>query len=166
MTEKDAVEKVEIRIYELGFHIVPSIAEEKLPAELTALKDLLEKHGATFISEEFPKLRPLSYMMTKVVGAKHLKFDTAYFGWVKFEIDPSTVDALKKLLERNDSVLRFIFVKTVRESTMSVLKLPMHRSSDAKPIPGLDNDAKKDTPIKSPMSEAELDKTIDALVVE
>ncbi len=166
MTEKDTAEKAESRIYELGFHIVPSIAEEKLPAEVAALKDLLEKHGALFISEEFPKLRPLSYVMTKVIGAKHLKFDTAYFGWIKFEMEPSSVNALKKLLERNDNMIRFIFAKTVRENTMSVLKPPMHRSSEVKPIPGLGKDANKEAPVKSPMSDAELDKTIDALVVE
>ena len=46
---------------------------------------------------------------------------------------------------------------------MSVIK-PAYRSTEAKPIPGIDT--KKDAPVKSPVSEAELDKTIDALVVE
>lgn len=86
MTQIDATEQAENRIYEIGFHIVSSIPEEKLPAEMTIIKDLLESVKATVISEEFPKLRALTYTMTKVVGPKHLKFDTAYFGWVKFEM--------------------------------------------------------------------------------
>ena len=163
MTSKDTADQADNRIYEVGFHIVSSIPEEKLSAELTAVKDLLEKSGAIFISEDFPKLKPLSYQMTKVVGAKHLKFDTAYFGSVKFEMNPENVEFVKKAMELSETILRFLIVKTVRENTMSVIK-PAYRPTEVKPIPGLDN--KKDAPVKSPVSEAELDKTIDALVVE
>lgn len=166
MTEKDQVEQAENRIYELGYHVVSSIPEEKLPAEVTAVKDLLEASGAVFISEEFPKLKTLSYAMTKVVGARHLKFDTAYFGWLKFEITPGAVDAIRKALEKNDNIIRFILIKTVRESTIAVIKTPTYRAEEKKPIPGLGVNGKKNMPIKSPMSEAEMDKTIEALVVE
>ena len=163
MTSKDSADQADNRIYEVGFHIVPSIPEEKLSSELTAIKDVLEKSGAVFISEEFPKLKPLSYQMTKVLGPKHLKFDTAYFGSVKFEMAPENIDTVKKTLELSETVLRFLIIKTVRESTMSVIK-PAYRPTEAKPIPGIDT--KKDALVKSPVSEAELDKTIDALVVE
>lgn len=163
MTEKDNSDRSENRIYEFGFHIAPSIPEEKLSAEVTALKDVLEANGAVFVSEDFPKKKALSYVMTKVVGAKHLKFDTAYFGWVKFEMNPASIEAVKKTLERKDHILRFIVVKTVRESTLSVARPPVFRS-EPKPIPGVDT--RKGISVKSPISEAELDKTIDALVVE
>ncbi len=163
MTLNDSNEQAENRIYEIGFHLVSSIPEEKLSAEVTIIKDVLEKNGAVFISEEFPKLRPLSYMMTKVIGPRHLRFDTAYFGWVKFEMDPASIDTAKKILERNDNVLRFLIVKTVRESTLAVIKPPTFRTEE-KPIPGID--VVKDAPVKSPMSEAEMDKTIDSLIVE
>ncbi len=165
MTEKDTEELAENRIYELGFHIVPSIPEEKLSAEVTVVKDLLEASGAVFISEEFPKLKPLSYQMTKVVGPKHLKFNTAHFGWIKFEMNPEAILKIKQALERNDNILRFIIVKTVRESTMSVIKAPVFRSQvSPKPIPRVSS--RKTGEIKSPISVAELDKTIDALVIE
>ncbi|KKU26983.1 MAG: hypothetical protein UX39_C0005G0021 [Candidatus Magasanikbacteria bacterium GW2011_GWA2_46_17] len=163
MTSKDSADQADNRIYEVGFHIVPSIPEEKLSSEMTAIKDVLEKNGAVFISEEFPKLKPLSYQMTKVLGPKHLKFDTAYFGWVKFEMAPENIDIVKKALELSETILRFLIIKTVRESTLSVIK-PAYRPTEAKPIPGIDT--KQDAPVKSPVSEAELDKTIDALVVE
>ncbi len=163
MTLKDSADQADNRIYEIGFHIVSSIPEEKLSAEVTAIKDVLEKSGAVFIAEDFPKLKHLSYTMTKVMDAKHLKFDTAYFGSVKFEMNPEVIDAIKKTLERSDIILRFLIVKTVRESTLAVIK-PAYRPTETKPIPGIDT--KKDALVKSPVSEAELDKTIDALVVE
>lgn len=163
MIIKDSADQVDNRIYEIGFHIVSSIPEEKLPAEMAVIKELLEKNGAVFISEELPKLKHLTYKMTKVVGARHLKFDTAYFGWVKFEMDPGKVEVVEKALKLSDTILRFLIIKTVRESTMSVLK-PAYRPTEAKPIPGID--VKSDLSVKPPVSEAELDKTIDALMVE
>ena len=163
MTEKDNSDQADNRIYEIGFHIVSSIPEEKGSVEITVIKDVLEKNGAIFISEDLPKLRSLSYQMTKTVGAKHLKFDTAYFGSVKFEMSPENIDTIKKALELSETILRFLIVKTVRESTLAVIK-PPYRPTEAKPIPGMD--LKKDGLVKSPVSEAELDKTIDALVVE
>ncbi len=163
MTEKDNSDAAENRIYELGFHIVSSIPEEKLPAEVTAIKDVLGENGVAIIAEDFPKLKHLSYTMTKIIGPKHLRFDTAYFGWVKFEMNPEAIGKVKTALERNDNLLRFIIIKTVRESTLAVVKPPVYRS-EPKPILGIDK--KKAAPVKSSISEAELDKTIEELMVE
>ena len=164
MTEKEAVPETENRIYELGFHIVSSIPEEKLSAEVTAIKDVLEKNGAVIFAEEFPKLKHLAYVMTKVINAKHLKFDTAYFGWLKFEITPSVIKTVKEALDLSNSILRYIVIKTVRENTLSVAKPPVFRATEPKPIPSVST--QKAGEIRSPVSEAELDKTIDALMVE
>ncbi|MBI2476154.1 MAG: 30S ribosomal protein S6 [Candidatus Taylorbacteria bacterium] len=164
MSETESLEQTESRIYELGFHVVSSIPEDKLPAEVTAVKDILAEHGAVTIAEDFPKLKHLTYTMTKVVGPKHLKFDTAYFGWVKFEINQERIDKVKTALERRESVLRFIIVKTVRESTLAIIKPPAYRP-DIKPARGV-GEIPKNKEIKSPISEAELDKTIEELMVE
>ena len=163
MAEQDIKESPENRIYEIGFHVVSSIPEEKLAGEFTAIKDILATNGAVFISEDFPKLKHLTYVMTKIIGPKHLKYDTAHFGWIKFEMNPETIDSVKKILERNDNILRFLVIKTVRESTLSVARPQMHHG-DAKPTGT--GEIPKNKGIKSPISEAELDKTIDALVVE
>ncbi|MBU6390528.1 30S ribosomal protein S6 [Patescibacteria group bacterium] len=166
MTESDKVteDQSDNRVYELGYHIVSSIPEEKLAGEVAAVTDLLGSHGAVVIAEEFPKLKHLSYAITKVLGARHLKFDTAYFGWIKFEMEPAALLAVKKALQGNENILRFIVIKTVRESTLWVPKPPVFRSGEEKPIPGMGD--KKGDPMKPAMSEAEMDKTIEALVVE
>ncbi|MDO8590639.1 MAG: 30S ribosomal protein S6, partial [bacterium] len=149
MTQGDIADQADNRIYELGFHIISSIPEEKLTAEVTAIKDVLEENGAIFIAEDFPKLKHLSYVMTKTVGPKHFKFDTAYFGWVKFEMNPEPLDKVKKLLDRNDNILRFILIKTVRESTLAVVKPPVYRS-ESKPVGS--GEIPKNKEIKSPVS--------------
>ncbi|MDO8591285.1 MAG: hypothetical protein Q7R65_04925, partial [bacterium] len=60
-------------------------------------------------------------------------------------------------------ILRFILIKTVRESTLAVVKPPVYRS-ESKPVGS--GEIPKNKEIKSPVSEAELDKTIEQLIVE
>lgn len=115
MTETD---KTAGTVYEVGFHIVPTVSPENLPKEVDAIKAILGAQGATIISEEFPKLRALAYQMIKVVGPVRHRVDSAYFGWIKFEGPKETVAELNKALAASDKVVRFLIVKTVRENTI------------------------------------------------
>ena len=47
--------------------------------EVENLKNFLVKEGAVIISEEIPKMRELSFIMSKAIGGLKKKFDTAYF---------------------------------------------------------------------------------------
>lgn len=109
-----------VTVYELGFHIATTLPEEKLPAEVTAVKDVLEKAGVEFISEEFPKLVSLAYTIVKKTQSGTMKFDDAYFGWVKFAVDSGKLAEIKAGLESNSNIVRFLIIKTVRENTMPV----------------------------------------------
>ena len=162
MSEAENIDKAENRVYELGFHFLGNIAEERLPAEVTVIKDTLESRGAVFISEEIPRLKQLSYPIIKISGPKRTKFSNAYFGWLKFEIDPKELTEIKKTLERSENILRFLLVKTVRESTLAVIKAPSYRM-EFKPIPTVDS--RKDES-KVEISEAEIDKKIEEMVAE
>lgn len=144
-------------IYEVGYHVLPTVAEERLAAEVTALKDMLESNGAVFISEEFPKLRPLAYMIKKAIAGKYHSFSSAYFGWVKFELPTASIPAVKKALDEHPQILRSLLIETVRESTLA----PIRPAYQARP-----KDAKKPEEGGKPVSTEELDKTIDQLVVE
>lgn len=105
-------------VYEVGFHIVPAVSPENLPKEVDAIKAVLGAHGATIISEEFPKLRPLSFTMVKVVGQVRHKYDTAYFGWIKFETTAEAAVEINKAFSASEKVLRYLLVKTVAENTL------------------------------------------------
>ena len=106
------------RVYELGFIFVPTIAEEKIAGVYETLKKNLTGHGAEIIAEESPAIRPLAYEMIKVIANKNNRFSQGYFGWVKFEMDADNADALKKELDINLEIIRYMLTKTVRENTM------------------------------------------------
>ncbi len=146
------------RIYEVGYLLVPTISEEELPREVTALKDVLEKEKVAIISEEFPKLRPLAYFMQKRAGGVYQKHTNAYFGWVKFEASPESVLRIDLACKSNEKVLRYIVVKTVREQTLTMGRTRTERR-ERKEVP-------KDVPVGVPVSEAELNKSIEKLIAE
>ncbi len=163
---KEGMEEMEseARIYEIGYHIVPLVAEEAVPAKMAEVKAVIEKQKGVMISDEMPKLMPLAYTIAKTVeGKKHI-FDKAYFGWIKFEVDSSALPAIEEAMKANENVLRFLLVKTVRENTMnSMAKILSQGKMDKEKAAKTASDAvEKD---KKPVSVEELDKTIDELLV-
>ncbi|ETB63920.1 TPA: hypothetical protein DIC38_01690 [Candidatus Nomurabacteria bacterium] len=151
--EKD----VKTSIYEIGYLMVPSIAEENLGGEVTSFKDSLSSYGAVFISDEYPKLIELAYEMTRSVNNKKQKFSYGYFGWVKFECSTNGAQEIKEALDKNEKIIRYLLVKTVRENTMSVKRSYNRQDSKRKVTPRVEETEK--------VSEETIDKEIDALVV-
>jgi len=158
---KDLVkDEGEIQIYELGYHLLPTIAEENINEEVAKIHSILTQNGANIIGEGLPSLRELSYQIQKRIETKSLQFSKAYFGWVKFELDRSKIAAVKSKVEVEGSVLRFLIVKTVRENTMHVIsKIPTFKKENTK------EEILIDAEEKVPVSEAEIDKSIDELLV-
>lgn len=149
------------KVYELGVNFVSSLAEEQVPAQFDAIKSLIEKAGGSFISEEAPKLRQLAYTMVKNIQGKNYKHDRAYFGWVKFELESEKINDLKETLDRNDNILRYIIVKTVKENTLYSHKLALHKAEAAKKEETTEVVEAQEEVV---VSDEELDKTIDDLV--
>ncbi len=150
----------ENRVYEVGYLLLPSIPEEQVSSHVSLIKKLIEGTGGELVSSEDPKLRHLSYEMKKLVGTNSVGFRSAYFGWLKFEMSAEGALELKVGLDKNESILRYLLIKTVRENTYiprgsieegGALVVP--EEVVAQPVP-------KDVPIAT----EELDKSIDALV--
>ena len=151
-------------VYEVGYLMVPTIAEEGLGAEVTALKDLLSNNGAVFISEEYPKLIELAYQMVRSISNRKQKFTTAYFGWVKFECSSLQAKEIKNLLDKNEKLVRFLLIKTVRENTMSV-KRTYSKPEGTKRKVSTPKSSEVQTEGETAVVEEVLDKEIDALVL-
>jgi len=152
-----------LQVYEVGYHIVSAVSAENLPNEVENIKNFLVKEGASIISEEFPKMRELSYSIKKTTGGAKRNFDTAYFGWIKFDAGEAPVAKIKKFLDENENILRFLLIKTVKENTLFSPKIYDAALKEETKSVKKDSSAKE---IKSPISQEELDKTIDKLIAE
>lgn len=168
----EALAEAETQIYEVGFHIVSSVSEDTVSGEVEAIKSLIEKSGGVFIADEFPKKISLAYTITKDIEGKRQRFDTAYFGWIKFEMKTDSIIDLKEGMDVNKNILRFLIIKTVKESTLmpkSVISPKAEVIKSVKPLPAGRQEKPKEVvneKAKTPVSEEELDKTIEELIVE
>lgn len=157
-------------VYELGYHLLPTIAEENLQSEVAVIKSIIEKNNGTLITEEAPKPMQLAYTIFRGEGGKNKKFDNTYFGWMKFEMEAGNIQAAKEALDEHEQLLRYLLIKTVRESTLAPKKLifekPFQKPKITLPPPvKLKPVAKKEEP-KQTISDEELDRTIEELVAE
>lgn len=154
--DKD-IEKIS-RVYEVGYLLVPTIAEDGVPAVYGNMKELIASFEGVVISDEMPRMIPLAYSMVKVVANVRNKFNNAYFGWFKFTMDSDKVLELKKKLDLSPDVIRFLILKTVKENTIAAkrfVRTELHKRPSTKKIEGEE---------AAPINKEEIDKEIDAMI--
>jgi len=147
-------------IYEIGYNLIPIISEEEVAKEVGKIKEKINSLGGAVISDEYPNQIKLAYEMTKEIDNKNVRFNSAYFGWIKFELEPEAVAEVKKMVDSDLNVLRFIIIKTVRENTIYTPKItkPARRpSSEDLVSSGVES---------LPIDEEAVDKKIDELIDE
>jgi len=149
----------ERRVYELGYLLVPTIAGEEVAGVAGGFKDLVHSLGGEFIGEDAPKMIDLAYSMLKVTSNVRNNFDTAYFGWVKFYMEPSKVLDMKKKLDFDANVVRFLILKTIKENTMASKRFVGRDSAYRKQAPKTEG-----APEATPINKEEIDKEIEAMV--
>lgn len=161
--ENDIMNEIEgeanSRVYELGYLLVPTISEADLPVVFGNLKELVSSLGGIAIADDMPKMIGLAYKMVKVIANVRNKFNTAYFGWIKFTMDSDKVLELKKKLDLDPNFIRFLILKTVKENTIATKRFVGRDNVHKKPS------VKKDeNEVVVPINKEEIDKEIDAMV--
>lgn len=168
-TEKQNETTDEVLVYELGYHALSSLSEEQLGAEVSKLKEHIAQAGGTVLAEEAPTMFRLAYTIVRSVGGKREKYDTSYFGWIKFELPFGVVSSLEAELNKRDTILRFLIIKTVREDTRAGKRVLQAKEEKApqSPVAAVATTSAPVVAAKSEeVSEEELNRTIDELVVE
>ena len=149
------------RVYEIGYLLAPTIPEEEMSAVYGSLKELVASFGGEIISDEMPKMIGLAYAMPKILKNIRHKFDMAYFGWMKFSMDPEKVLELKKKLDLDLNIIRFLTIKTVKENTIATKRF-MHRDMAYRRPPVIKKKEEAENAV--PINKEEIDKEIDAMV--
>jgi len=152
-----------LRIYEIGYMLVPTKKEEEVEASVTEIRAMIEKAGGKFLAEGAPTLQRLSYLISVREKGKHVDHDRGYFGWLKFEAPTEVAATLEKALREMDGVMRSILFRTVREETRARFKTAaireVRRGDILKAAPRAEETA-------APVSEEDLDKAIEGITAE
>ncbi len=120
ITESES--KGETQVYELGYLLLPSVAEDKLDAVVAKLRQAVKAAGGEELDAEAPEYLELAYTMSKTVGASRYVVNDAYIGWLKFEVSPEAVNQIKAAIEGVEEVLRSLLVKAPRETSFTFAK--------------------------------------------
>ena len=113
----------ENRVYEISYILVPTITEDAAAEKINSLKQSIASQGASFISEEAPYMRDLAYEMLRVIKNVNNRFDTGFFGWIKFELDPASLAKVEKMFKLDEDVIRYIAVKADRDINIYTKKV-------------------------------------------
>jgi ribosomal protein S6 len=149
-----------LAVYELSFLLLPSLAQEQVPAKADAIKNVVTSAGGTVISGEEPILIDLAYGMVKVISTVRHKVTTGYFGWTKFEISTTGIEAVKKALDSNDDVIRYLIIRTVRENTLLNGKMKLQKEMIRR-----DEEVEEEVVAEKEIVPEDVDKSIDELVI-
>lgn len=155
-------------VYEVGFHLVPTVGEDGVAAVVEKIRKLLG--DAEIIAEHFPQKMTLAYTIeratqgpsTTLGASKREKYSESYFGSIKFATEREALPALAEALRAMKEVLRFLLIETVREEAPAPARRAVFTSSRLegevlqKPVAREEKGGE--------VSEEELDKSIEALV--
>lgn len=150
-------------IYEVGFHLVPTIAEDGVGAAVEKVRKLIGD-DAEFISEGYPTKVNLAYVIERATQGKREKYGEAWFGWIKFATTRNKLPAIEAGLNASREVLRSLIIETVREDIVAPKARAVFASDRLEGETIKKPQAAKE--VAAPVSEAELDKSIDALTTE
>ena len=106
--------ELELQAYELAFHVLPTVAEGEVKTVFENIKATIIKHGGALISEEAPARFDLAYDIVKVLEGRNRKFSSAYFGWVRFELEANKVAEVTEVVEGTKELLRHLLIRLTK----------------------------------------------------
>ena len=158
-------------VYEVSFHIIPTVGENGVPVVLEKVRVLLgdpdgktsssNGAGAEIISQTFPTKMTLAYRVERAQAGAREKYTESYFGFIKFATNRENIVAIEQGLRALHEVLRYLLIETVRED---ITQAPRRAVFSSDRLEGKTIEKPAHAPEKTAeVSEAELDKSIEAL---
>jgi ribosomal protein S6 len=104
----------ELQSYELAYHVLPTVAEGEVDSVTAALKELITKAGGSITSEESPERFELAYEVEKYLEGKYRRFNSAYFGWVRFTLTSQALPGVTAEVAEHKNILRHLMIRLTK----------------------------------------------------
>jgi ribosomal protein S6 len=138
-------------VYELGYHILPTLSEEAVQQEVNAITEVLKSLNVEFVAEKLPVRLDLAYTIEKKIDGANRRFESAYFGWVAFTLQANQIGAVKTAMDHDLNILRYLIVKTSRDAVAANM---------AEPTVDISTKALRETEVGGEVSEVALDTVL------
>ncbi|MDA8596982.1 30S ribosomal protein S6 [Candidatus Pacebacteria bacterium] len=100
--------------YELAFHVLPTVAEGEVNNVYDAIKSAITDANGEIFDEEAPERFELAYEIVQNVEGKNRKFNSTYFGWVRFRVLSEEIAAITANIDGQAEVLRHLLLKLTK----------------------------------------------------
>ena len=160
-TTMPAAEAAERNIYELAFHVLPTVAEGEVSGVFDAIKALITTNAGELTDEEAPARFDLAFEVIKHIEGKNRKFTSAYFGWVRFSSEAEAIAMINEGLDENISLLRHMVIKLTKAEEAEAFRFhealdtPMVEDGEEAPK---EKEEKKEAPDKEATEEKKEEK--------
>lgn len=111
---KETMPAADAAHYELAFHVLPTVAEGEVADVFASLKTAIEKAGGTITLEEAPARFELAYEIIKLLEGRNRKFTSAYFGWIRFTLEPAKLAEVTEEVEGINQLLRHLVIRLTK----------------------------------------------------
>lgn len=142
------------KLYELGFHIIPTVTEDKVTDVFADITGIISKNGGEVVKSAEPKAIELAYTIIKKIGGQNQRFSSAYFAWIIFNASSEAVEKIKAEAKADERIVRYLIVKTVDDFEHSTAKLAAEESESSEGEEE-DGDSKKEDDSKKAKSVSE-----------
>ena len=109
-------DKIESKIYELAYHLIPELEEADVRAHAQELSDLITQNNGSVLSSKGPKRSHLSYPI------RHKQY--GYFGVFEFTAPAEAIEKVNAQIKLQNDILRFLLIKKSRSKTLRTLGEP------------------------------------------
>lgn len=123
---------IDDRVYEISYILDDKLSEQEAVSKAESIKSAIATLGGSFIGEESPYLRELAYEMIRVQNNTNIRFNSGYFGWIKWSGEGQAIKKLDHDLGLDETVVRFLIVKTVKENTVFTKRVAPVKLEDLK----------------------------------
>lgn len=161
MATKKEAEINASRVYEVGYHILPTVEGDAVEKVVQGIREGITEKGGVLIAEGTPQEMQLAYTMYVNNEGKNTAYDRAHFGWIKFELPAEGIAKLEESLAGNKKILRSIVFKTVKEETRASVKIGALREVKRSDTLKMQNRAEKEVPAE--VSDEKLDEALEGL---
>lgn len=157
--------------YEFAFHILPTVAEGEVPTVFEKLKAYITKEGGECFDEEMAQRVDLVYPVVKHLEGKNRRFNSAYFGWIRFAMMGESLHLLEEELTHETALLRTLIIKLTREEELHPFKFHEHHKA-VKMVEVVDEEPEvlKETPTETEerkeVSEEALEESLEKITSE
>lgn len=110
-----AGDELEVRVYELGFHLDPELPQEEVKKAYQDIRGRIAALG-TVVAEGEPTKVPLAYTISRSETGGRRDFTSAHFSWIAYEAAADAHEEIGQMARDEKRIIRFIDIRTSRDA--------------------------------------------------